>query len=167
MRYAIRNLVIVAALGGIYSAGIAVAAETSTPPTAEQRAEREARMKARWDKLDINHDGKLSREEVQQGRPKLAEHFGKVDANGDGQLTPLEMREARAAHQARMKARWDKLDGNHDGKLSRDEVQGRPKLVQNFDKVDANGDGQLTPMEMREAWRARHANRSSESRPGG
>ena len=160
MRYAIRNLVILAALSGTYGVGTAVAADASVSPTAEQRAERQARMKAHWDKLDVNHDGTLSREEVQQGRPKLAEHFGKVDANGDGQLTPLEMREARAAHQARMKARWEKLDGNHDGKLSRDEVQGRPKLAQHFDQVDANGDGQLTPMEMREAWRARQAHRS-------
>lgn len=160
MRYAIRNLVILAALGGTYGVGTAVAADASVPPTAEQRAERQARMKAHWEKLDVNHDGTLSREEVQQGRPKLAEHFAQVDTNGDGQLTPLEMREARAAHQARMRAGWEKLDSNHDGKLSRDEVQGRPKLAQHFDQVDANGDGQLTPMEMREAWRARHASRS-------
>lgn len=165
MRYAIRNLVILAALGGTYGGvGTAVAADASVPSTAEQRTERQARMKAHWDKLDVNYDGTLSREEVQQGRPKLAEHFAKIDANGDGQLTPQEMREARVVHQARiqagMKASWEKLDGNHDGKLSRDEVQSKPKLAQNFDKVDANGDGQLTPMEMHEAWRARHENRS-------
>ena len=69
-------------------------------PSAEQRTQRQEQAKERMRKLDTNHDRKISREEAQQGAPKLAENFDKIDANGDGQITPEEMREARRARQA-------------------------------------------------------------------
>jgi hypothetical protein len=100
MRNVIRNVLLLSALGGVLSTALA-ADETATPrqrPTPEQRAQRQAQMQQRWNQLDANHDGKISREEAQQGAPKLAEHFDRLDANGDGQITPQEMRTARRAH---------------------------------------------------------------------
>jgi len=102
MRNAIRNLLVMASLAGVLSASV-FAAEEATPrqrPSPEQRAQHHEQMKQRWNKLDANHDGKISREEAQQNAPKLAEHFDKLDANGDGQLTQEEMRQARQARQA-------------------------------------------------------------------
>ena len=64
-------------------------------PTPEQRAQHREQMKERWNKLDANHDGKLSKEEAQQGAPRLAEHFDQLDLNHDGQVTPEELRQAR------------------------------------------------------------------------
>lgn len=100
MHKSIRNILVLATLGGLFGANLAAAEEAAKRerPTPEQRAERQAKMKERFKKTDTNHDGKLSREEAQQGAPKLAEHFDKIDANSDGQVTPLEMREARRAH---------------------------------------------------------------------
>lgn len=98
----IRNILVLSVLGGIFSTGAAAAEEPSKRqrPTPEQRAERQQQMKERFNKIDANRDGKLSRDEARQGAPKLAEHFDKLDANGDGQVTPEEMREARRAHRA-------------------------------------------------------------------
>ena len=44
------------------------------------------------------------------------------------------------------------LDANHDGMLSRDELQSRPGLLKRFDEIDANHDGYID----RNEWRAWH-----------
>ncbi len=102
MQNIFRNILILTVFGAVFSANLA-AAEEATPrqrPSPEQRAQRQTQMKERWNKLDANHDGKISKEEAQQGAPKLAEHFDQLDANGDGQLTHEEMRQAHQARQA-------------------------------------------------------------------
>jgi EF-hand domain/EF hand len=82
--------------------GAVVAAESGKPlrpgPDQQQRQQRAEQAKARWNQADTNHDGSLSREEAQQGMPKLAQYFDKLDKNNDGQLTPDEL---RAAYEAR------------------------------------------------------------------
>ena len=100
MHKSFRNILVLTALGGVFGASVAAAEEAAKRerPSPEQRAERHEKMKQRFNKIDANQDGKLSRDEAQQGAPKLAEHFDKLDANGDGQVTPIEMREARRAH---------------------------------------------------------------------
>ena len=46
------------------------------------------------------------------------------------------------------------LDTNHDGMLSRDELDSRPGLLKHFDQIDSNGDGLLSRDELR-AWHQR------------
>lgn len=41
-------------------------------------------------------------------------------------------------------ADWDALDSNKDGFLTKDELTGSPALVHNFDKVDTNHDGKIS-----------------------
>jgi hypothetical protein len=49
------------------------------------------------------------------------------------------------AEKKKAEARFDAMDGNKDGKLSRDEVAGRSEyLASNFDKLDGNKDGSLS-----------------------
>lgn len=45
----------------------------------------------RFDAADSNHDGYLSRDEVQSGMPRIAEHFDEVDTDHDGQLSKAEI----------------------------------------------------------------------------
>lgn len=45
--------------------------------------------------LDTDHDGQLSRAEVQAGQQRQLEMFDKADGNGDGKLSPEEMRSMR------------------------------------------------------------------------
>ena len=44
--------------------------------------------------------------------------------------------------------RFDRLDGNADGKLSRAEASARPELAQKFEQLDANKDGFLSRDEL-------------------
>jgi hypothetical protein len=46
--------------------------------------------------LDANHDQALTRAEIGNEMPKLAERFDTLDANHDGRLTHDEMRAGRA-----------------------------------------------------------------------
>lgn len=48
-------------------------------------------------------------------------------------------------------ADFDRLDANHDGFLSKDELLGSPALAQDFAKIDTNGDGKVSPDEWK-AW---------------
>ena len=108
MREALKNILVLSALTGVFWAGLTAAAEEATQrhrPSPEQRAQRQEQMKERWNKLDTNHDGKISRDEAKLGAPKMAEHFGQLDTNSDGQLTPDEMRQAHQARQTQRKER--------------------------------------------------------------
>ena len=47
-------------------------------------------------------------------------------------------------------ATWDALDSNKDGYLTKDELKGSPALVTHFDKIDTDHDGKLSQAE----WKA-------------
>ncbi len=49
-------------------------------------------------RLDTNQNGSLSKDEV---RGRMAERFDTIDANGDGEISRKEMREFRKANQNR------------------------------------------------------------------
>ena len=51
--------------------------------------------------------------------------------------------------------RFQRLDTNHDGKLSREEASRSSFLSKHFDEIDTNHDGFITPDEKRAAWKAR------------
>ncbi|WP_242140586.1 MULTISPECIES: EF-hand domain-containing protein [unclassified Sphingomonas] len=90
-------------------------------------------------RADTNGDGKISRAEADA---QASQRFDRLDLNHDGFLTADEM----TGPGGRMMGR---ADADHDGKLSRSEY-----LVQagnRFDRIDANRDGMITPDEMK-AW---------------
>jgi hypothetical protein len=69
-------------------------ATTQSPPAAQAQS---VDVGAIFDKLDVNHDGKLSPEEA-QAHPTVASHFKDVDANGDGMITKEEFMAAFKPH---------------------------------------------------------------------
>jgi Ca2+-binding EF-hand superfamily protein len=103
--------------------------------------------------LDKDGDGRISRDEA-AAAPRLAQNFDKIDTDHDGYLTPDEL---KAAHQAMRQAHWAKVDTDGDGKISLAEAQANaPRLAENFDKIDTNHDGFITPDELHAAFRAHH-----------
>jgi Ca2+-binding EF-hand superfamily protein len=96
----------------------------------------------RFDALDVNHDGRISRQEWQQ----TADTFDWLDRNGDGQLTRAELLgEAETEPPANL---FDSLDTDNNGRVTRDEWRWSRR---SFEMRDVNGDGALSPAELNQA----------------
>lgn len=115
-----------------------------------------AKLKARFEQADADHDGRLSAGELKSAlagllgdKPKQdpAAVFQQMDKNGDGKLTQDESGD-----------RWEKLkqiDKDADGAVSLEEWKaahagGGPE--EHFKKLDHDGDGTLTQEEAGDAW---------------
>ncbi|MBI1425067.1 MAG: hypothetical protein GC149_16595 [Gammaproteobacteria bacterium] len=123
----------------------------------------EAAMTTRFEQMDANHDGKVTFAEFQnylkqrRQERKLA-RLKLMDSNGDGQVSKEEF----VAYQTKKaESRFERLDKNHDGVLSADELDrkgcGHHHRFNGkglFHKLDANGDGVITQEESRAAWSA-------------
>lgn len=158
-------LVIAAAL--LVAACVSQAQESRPAPaegTATRRSggEREragaasVRLNPLFAALDTNGDGVIDAEEI----ANAAESLKKLDKNHDGKITPDEVQpaprgERRAsapsaapstAASAAIVARLMQFDKNGDGKLSKDELPERLQAM--FDKADLNKDGFLSKDEI-------------------
>ncbi|MBX3714013.1 MAG: hypothetical protein KF800_18780 [Lysobacter sp.] len=134
----------------------------------------------RFDRLDVNKDGRISAEErPQRGRhggkggrmavldtnkdgfidraeaakaPKLLEHFDRLDVNKDGRIS-AEERPQRGRHGG--KGGWAKLDTDGDQRVSRQEAAQWPRLTEKFAAIDGNKDGYLSREEL-QSYRREH-----------
>lgn len=123
------------------------------------RQEYDASRTAEFARLDANHDGQLSREEMRGGMHRGWRHGGgrggergmhslaRLDANNDGNIT-------RDEFLARPTAAFDRLDANHDGVISAAERPQRPANADAGDgqhrerpNFDTNGDQQISQAE--------------------
>jgi hypothetical protein len=126
-------------------------------------AEMQARQNERFVRLDLNRDGRLTREERQAARPaKRAAHLGaragrqggafaRLDLNRDGGLSQAESPKRLSLHFAQ-------LDADRDGRLNQSELQAgrgilraergpKPARGERAQRVDANQDGFITRIE--------------------
>ncbi len=118
-------------IGAALHSNMAAAADTTA-------ASATAAPKHGLKKLDADGDGKISKAEA-AARPKLAERFDTIDANKDGFISRDEM---RAAHQKMAAAKFKSVDTNGDGRISKAEADANaPRLAKHFAEVDANKDG--------------------------
>lgn len=124
-------------------------------------------------KADADGNGALSRAEVEKSLPRLAKRFDGIDANKDGQLSRDEWNAAKKAHKhahrkghkaehhAKAGERFKHADTDGDGAISRAEAEKQvPRLAQKFDRIDADKDGRLTQEELRAYREARHGRKS-------
>ena len=167
-------------------AGVALAAAEAPAPhntmmgdKTVTRAEAEARARAAFDKLDVNHDGKIDKADREA---KMAEKFKKVDTDGNGSISPAEFMASHERKPGGGMAMDHKMGGskmgegmehpeggmrgekrgammgyvmlrmadtNKDGAVTRDEFIAA--ALAHFDKADANHDGKVTPEERQAA----------------
>jgi len=118
-------------------------------------------------KLDANKDGFVTGDEVPEGQKSLFDRLVRnADSNGDKQLSKAEFaaglkpddapRQPLAgggfpgrrggAPQGDARQRFERLDANKDGKLSKDELP--EPLQQAFARLDANSDGSISAEEL-------------------
>ena len=145
------------AFAAILTAGPAAAQNAPKPVP---RAEYVRAIDGRFNAMDANHAGKVSKEELeaqrqrelQQAKAKIAgdlqNAFKRLDTNHDGKLTLEEfMASAPALRTAETTDQiLQRLDSNHDGRISADEFRA-PELAK-FNRVDLNHDGIVTPQEI-------------------
>lgn len=96
-------------------------------------------------KADANDDGVVTRAEFAAFR---ADNFGRLDRNGDGVVSPADfprLASARPEAYQRLTAMLGQADANHDGAISRAELDNAPMVM--FDRADANHDGKVTKAE--------------------
>lgn len=92
-----------------------------------------------FDRLDANHDGKITRDEFGKARQIRIEQ--RVMADGQRR----EVRVIRRGGGMMVAAMFQRADANHDGRVSLVEATGA--ALQHFDMMDANRDGRITPEE--------------------
>jgi Ca2+-binding EF-hand superfamily protein len=123
-------------------------------------------LDAIFTRFDTNGDGVLTRDEFP--RP---ERFDALDADKDGKITREELRNGIAgglkkpgdrAGQQMLAARLKQLDTDGDGRISKAEFEAA------FARLDKNGDGYLTEDELKAAFgeaREKKENKRTESAP--
>jgi len=94
---------------------------------------------------DVDNDGTLDRDEARAMQDK---RFDEMDTNHDGKLSKEEMAACKqgkmgnARHDKGSKG-FNKADKDHDGTLDRDEAKALPRVAKHFDAIDADKDGTL------------------------
>ena len=99
--------------------------------------------------MDTNHDGKLTRAEFDTGFASAM--LTVYNLGQDGTITPAEWNDVERAGRGR--SSFQRLDVNHDGKLSRAELSsGKERntaVAAIFDRIDKNHDGVISVEEGR------------------
>jgi hypothetical protein len=104
---------------------------------------------------DTDGDGRVSRAEAtSSGAERSGERFDKLDLDKDGYLTHEELQQARETRRGEMRAKmgehFKQADANSDGQLSLDEVQAKmPRLAERFNTLDTDKNGLLSKDELR------------------
>lgn len=109
------------------------------------RAEAVAAADARFDRLDTNHDGVLSPEEMQAGMPMTRGNAGGGGGGaGGGQGMAAMGPVTRTQYHDRALRPFDRIDTNHDGKLDQAELSAYRDMMRER-RMERRGAGDMTP----------------------
>ena len=143
-----RRWILTAAAALTIAAGASVMAQQPAPEQVQaeriqkRRAIAHNRVRERWQRLDKDKNGSISRDEWVRD-PQV---FDRLDANKDGALSTDELSQAvRQRVRDRADDRWKRLDKDGNGSISREEW---PRKPEGFDRLDTNKDGVLTREEL-------------------
>lgn len=144
-------------VAGLFIAGAGVAIAQSTAPASGANVT-SAAPTAPADKMARPHHGHGHGHGHEQGQ-----YLDQLDKDKDGSIS-----KAEAAGHPMLSSRFATIDGNKDGKLSRDELQASHKAMQgkhreradaHFKAADKDGDGALSQQEAEAAAREKVAHR--------
>jgi len=159
------NSLLIGAAAAALLAGSASAQPQRPSGPALDRAQIEARIAERFQRVDANRDGFVTREEAEGARTAIrgerrAALFARLDADRNGVISrdEFERPQARAERGERRGQRFAhrrgrmgggfggeafaRLDSNGDGRISLAEATGA--RLQRFDRIDSNHDGRIS-----------------------
>lgn len=107
-----------------------------------------AEADTRFQQLDTNHDGKLTPDELAAMRARVQNRGGEDGRGAENRGGDHDMAEQMppADGPRGFGGRLERLDTNHDGRISRDEM--RADADRRFDRMDTNHDGFIDQAEM-------------------
>jgi Ca2+-binding EF-hand superfamily protein len=147
-------LIALASLAG----GSALAQAPAAPSQENTRAAVQKIADGRFGEGDVNNDGFLSADELQNMTAKatqnvvsqMEQQFTAMDTDKNGQVSLAEFKTAATARvSSNPGAALQRFDANKDGKVSQAEF--RAPVLATFDQVDANKDGIVTQDEARKS----------------
>lgn len=134
----------------LLGAAVLICVTTTAVAVPQSAARGQEPMRAR---LDADGDGAIDRGEAAQ-RPGLAARFDQLDRNRHGRLSRAERPQRGHGRGQRGLGGIARLDADHDGGLSRQEIAGKARLEQHFAAIDADRDGYVGRAELR-GWHER------------
>lgn len=126
---------LIAALAGVFAVTAAAPSFAASDP-----AKKEKRINRMIKRADLNGDGKISQSEMARG---MAVTFAMVDTNGDGVLSASEVSGAKAA----IKSERKRAKASGEGRVQFVKFPAK-RIGKRFDRIDANGDGKLSKSEL-------------------
>lgn len=106
--------------------------------------------KPSYGEINTRGDDRVTRADL-SAHPRLLEHFDDIDGDGDGAISRSEYETWKSEKMD--KPSYRELNVRGDGRVTRADLSAHPRLMEKFDEMDSDGDGTLSRSEY-EAWKS-------------